>query len=69
MKIPTLGILGFSLKSPKTKCHLGVSPMAIHIVYYKEEGGDFPQFRAMVSFVSLRLHVAHLSTKNAPTMH
>jgi hypothetical protein len=26
-----------------TKCHLDVAPMARHIVYYKEEGGGFPQ--------------------------
>jgi hypothetical protein len=35
----------FSLQlvSPKTKWHLGASPVVKHIEYYKGEGGDFPQ--------------------------
>jgi len=39
---PTLEILGLPLRSPKTKWHLGASPMAKHKVYYKGEGGGFP---------------------------
>jgi hypothetical protein len=31
--------------SPRTKCHLGVSPVTKHIVYYKGEGGGFLKFR------------------------
>jgi hypothetical protein len=42
---------------------LGAGPMAKHKVYYKGEGGSFPQIRAMVSLVSLSLLVAHLCTK------
>ncbi len=30
------------LGSPKTKCHLGVGPVAKHKVYYKGEGGGLP---------------------------
>jgi hypothetical protein len=30
------------LGSPRTKWHLGASPMARHTVYYKGEGGGFP---------------------------
>jgi hypothetical protein len=30
------------LESPGTKWHLGVGPMAMHIKYYKGEGGGFP---------------------------
>jgi len=55
--------------NPGTKCHLDVGLVERHKVYYKGEGGGFPQVRAVVSLVSLRLPVAHLNTKNAPTMH
>jgi hypothetical protein len=49
-----LGILGLPLGSPSpmTKWHLGARPVAKHKVYYKGEGGGFPQVRAMVSLVS-----------------
>ncbi len=43
--------------------HLGVGPMARHIVYYKGEGGGFPQVRAMVSLMSPCLLVAHPCTE------
>ncbi len=62
-------ILGFSLGSLGTKCHLDVSPMASHIVYYKGAGCGFPQVRAMVSLMSPSLSVACPSTKSASTMH
>jgi hypothetical protein len=67
--VPTLGISKLSLGSLETKCHLGASPMAMHRVYYKGEGGGFPQVRVMVIFVNLSLLMARLSTKNAQTMH
>jgi hypothetical protein len=67
--VPTLGILGFPLGSPETKCHLGDGPMARRKVYYKGEGGGFPQIQAMVSFMSLNLPVAPPNTKSAPIMH
>jgi hypothetical protein len=40
-----------SCKSPNfgTKWHLGAGPVARHKVYYKGEGGGFPQVRAVVS--------------------
>ncbi len=38
-----LGISGLPFGSPGTKCHLDVSPVASHRVYYKGEGGDFLQ--------------------------
>jgi len=41
--VPTLGILGLSLRSPRTKCHLDVGLVERHIVHYKGEGGGFPQ--------------------------
>jgi hypothetical protein len=46
-------ILGLSLGSPGTKCHLDVAPMERCKVYYKGEGGGFPQIQVMVSLVSL----------------
>jgi len=64
-----MGISGFPLGSPKTKCHLNVGLMERHIIYYKGEGGGFPQVWAVVSFVSLSLPMAHPNTKSAPTMH
>jgi hypothetical protein len=67
--ILTLGILGFPLGNLKAKCHLGVGPVARHKIYYKGEGGGFPQVRAVMSLVSPRLPVARLSTKNVPTVH
>jgi hypothetical protein len=49
---PTLAISGLPLGNPRTKCHLNVSIMEMHKVYYKREGGDFPQVRAMASLMS-----------------
>jgi len=69
MGAPTLGISGLPFRSPKTKCHLDVSLVERHKIYYKGEGGGFPQVRAMVSFVSSSLLMAHHNTKSAPTMH
>jgi len=57
-----------SRKSPNcgnfgTKWHLGFGPMARHRVYYKGEGGDFPQVRVVVNLVSSCLPVARPCTK------
>jgi hypothetical protein len=43
--------------------------MARHKVYYKGEGGGFPQVRAVVSLVSPSLSVVRRSTKSALAMH
>ncbi len=40
-----------------------------HRVYYKREGGGFPQVQAVVSLVSLSLPMAHPNTKNVQIMH
>jgi hypothetical protein len=56
---PNFGNFG----SPGTKWHLGVGPMVKHKVYYKGEGGGFPQVWAMVSLVSPCLSVVRLCTK------
>jgi len=50
--VPTLTISGLPLGSPETKSHLDVDLMERHRVYYKGEGGGFPQVRAMMSLVS-----------------
>ncbi len=53
------------LGSPETKSHM-VAPVESCKVYYMGEGGGFPRIRAVVSLVSLELHVACPSTKGAP---
>jgi hypothetical protein len=68
-KVLVVGFLGFPLGSPKTKCHLDVTPMESYKEYYKGEGAGFPQNRGMVSLVSLRLPTACLGTKSVKTMH
>jgi len=67
--VPTLRISRFPFGNPGTKCHLDVGLVEKHKVYYKGEGGDFPQVRAMVSLVRSSLIVAHPSTKSVQTMH
>ncbi len=47
-----MGILGLPLGSPETKSHLDVTPMERRRVYYKGEGGGFPQVQAVVSLVN-----------------
>jgi hypothetical protein len=49
--LPTLTVLGLPLGSPGTKSHLDVGPMERHRVYYKGEGGGFPQVWATVSLM------------------
>jgi hypothetical protein len=43
--------------------------MAKHKVYYKGEGGGFPQVWAAVSLVNPSLPVVHPNTKSVPAMH
>jgi hypothetical protein len=63
VEVPTLGISGFPFGSLETKCHLNVTPVERCRIYYKGEGGGFPQVQAMVSLMSLNLPVACPSTK------
>jgi len=67
--VPTLGISGFPFRSPETKCHLDVGLMKRHIVYYKGEGGGFPQVWVVVSLMNPSLPMVRPSTKSAPVMH
>jgi hypothetical protein len=69
MEVPTLGISGLSLGSSETKWHLGVGFVAKHKVYYKGEGGGFPQVLAVVSLVNSCMPVVRPSTKSTQTMH
>jgi hypothetical protein len=68
-RVPTLGISRLPFESPRTKCHLDVGLMERHKVYYKGEGGGFPQVRAVVSLVSPSLPLVHSSTKSVPIIH
>jgi hypothetical protein len=49
--VPIDVISGLPLGSPGTKSHLDVAPVERRRVYYKGEGGGFPQVWAMVSLV------------------
>jgi len=64
-----LGILKLPFESPETKCHLDVGLVERHIVYYKGEGGGFPQVRAVVNLVSPSLPMARPNIKSALIMH
>jgi hypothetical protein len=57
-----MGVLG-------QKCHLDVGLVERRKVYYKGEGGGFPQLRAMVSLMNPSLPVACPNTKSALAMH
>jgi hypothetical protein len=50
-RVPIVGISGPPLGSPETKSHLDVALMERHRLYYKGEGGAFPQVWAVVSLV------------------
>ncbi len=52
-KVARVLIVGISRLPLGTKCHLDVGPMEKHKVYYKGEGGGFPQVWVVVSLVSL----------------
>jgi hypothetical protein len=56
------GILG-------TKCHLDVGLVERHIIYYKGEGGGFPQVLAVVNLLNPSLPMVCPNTKSALTMH
>jgi hypothetical protein len=53
----------------KRKAKSQIGPMAMHKVYYKKEGGGFPQVWAVVNLMNLCLPMAHPCTKSAPTLH
>jgi hypothetical protein len=61
VKIETISRLLFG--SPKTKSHSDVGAIERRREYYMGEGGGFPQIRAVVSLVSVRLPVACPNTK------
>jgi hypothetical protein len=67
-RVVVVGISGLPFGSLGTKWHLGAGPMVGHKVYYKGEGGGFPQLQAVVSLVSLSLPMVHSSTKSVPIM-
>ncbi len=50
-RIPIVRISGLALESPSTKSHLDVVPVERLRVYYKGEGGGFPQVQAVMNLV------------------
>jgi len=57
-------------RKPKARvATLGATFVAWHTEYYKGKGGDFPQVRAMMSFLSPCMPMVPPCTKNAPTTH
>jgi hypothetical protein len=50
-KVPIVRISRLPFGSPKTKNHLDVALVESCIVYYKGEGGGFPQGQAVVNLV------------------
>jgi len=67
--VPTLAIWGLPFGSPRTKCHLDVGLVERHRIYYKGEGGGFPQVQTGGESYKSELHVIHPSTKSVPTVH
>ncbi len=49
--VPIVAISGLPLGSLMTKSHLDVAPVERHRIYYKGEGGGFPQVQAVVNLV------------------
>jgi hypothetical protein len=49
--VPIGAISGLPLRSPGRESHLDVGSVSSHWVYYKGEGGGFPQVRVVVSLV------------------
>jgi hypothetical protein len=72
VRVPTLRISELPFGNPGTKSHLDVGFVERRKVYYKGEGGGFPQVQAMVSLVSLvspSLIVVRPNTKSASAKH
>jgi hypothetical protein len=62
-RVPVVGISRLPFGSPRTKCHLDMGLVERHTIYYKGEGGGFPQVLTVVSLVSSSLPMARPSTK------
>jgi hypothetical protein len=61
--VQTRIVSGLHFGSPGEKCHSDVASASERREYYMGEGGGFPQVRAVVSQVSLRLPMACPNTK------
>jgi hypothetical protein len=68
VEIPNVRISRLPLGSPGTKCHLDVALVERCRIYYKGEGGGFPQVWAVLNLVSLNLPMARPNTKSAQIM-
>jgi hypothetical protein len=66
---PSLGIFGTPIWESRTKWHLDVGHVKRHKLYYKGEGGGFPQVQAVMSLISPSLPMVRPNTKNVQIMH
>jgi hypothetical protein len=67
--VPFGAISGLPLESPGKNSHLDVASVESCRVYYKGEGGGFPQGPGRGESCVSVLPVARPSTKGAPTLH
>jgi len=67
--VPTLAISKLPIGSPRTKRHLDVAFVERHRVYYKGEGGGFPQSLGRGESCESKLPVVRFNTQSASTMH
>jgi hypothetical protein len=66
---PSYGNFGTPTWESQDKMPFRCGPLERRKIYYKGEGGDFPEIRAMVNLVSPRLPMVRPNTKSAQTMH
>jgi hypothetical protein len=64
-----VGFLGLPFGSLGTKSHVNVAPMESYKIYYKGEGGGFPQVRAVMNIVSPSCSLLVLAPKVLQPMH
>jgi len=66
---PNFGNFRIPTWESRDKKPFGCECRGRHKIYYKGEGGGFPQIRTVVNLVNPNLPVVHLSTKSVPIMH
>jgi hypothetical protein len=64
---PNCGNFGTSTSESGTKSHLDVAFVKRHKVYYKGEGGGFPQVQAVVNLMCANCSWFVLAPKNVST--
>jgi len=66
-RVTNVGISRLPFGSPRTKWHLGASPMAWHIIYYKGEGDGFPPSPSCAKSCESMFTRGSFVHQNAPT--